>query len=899
MNETLRRRALSMVRGALLRAAGEREAWIAREAGADGALRDEAMRLMGAQGEPTVAPGVAIAGTGAGGEEAPAAPARIGAYVVLEMIGEGGMGVVYRARQQKPDRLVALKLVRPGLLTPRMIRRFELESEALGRLQHPGIAQVYEAGATETAWGRQPYFAMELVEGTPLDEHVRGAGLSTRGVLEVFLKVCDAVQHAHQKGVIHRDLKPGNIVVDRAGQPKVLDFGIARTAVLKGDEEGPGGASARGMATEQGQVLGTVPYMSPEQVGGDQDEVDTRTDVYALGVVLYELLSGRLPHDVTAKTLPEAARIIAETRARPLSSIARHVPTDLSTIVAKALEGDRARRYQSASDLAADIGRFLRDEPVTARPAGRLYLTAKFVRRNRVLVGAAGVAAVFLVAGVAATLWQASLAARGRDLAVWNEREARAAEVRAKDEAATSTRVVEFLTGVMASANPEVSLGRDLTVRELLDTAAASLGPQFADRPAVEGAVRHALAQSYHGLAKFDQAEAQYDLSIERLAGSLGATDRRTIEVRRSRGALLADAGRLDEAEAAARANLDDLKRTFGDGDVDVPVATMELGRVMQEMGRMTEAEGLMRAGLEPARLAYGGTDPRYVTTLHNLATSLEGQGKFAEAEALFRDAVRIREETLGPDHPHTLYSKNNLVACLSRMGRNEEAVTLIREVIEGRRRVMGEDHPSTVTARVNLAVVLRGLGRSEEAEGLMRTALEAWTRTLGPEHPRTLLAMGNLAFILEDGGRLDEAEALYRRAIALRKKASGGKDPETWNSLNNLAMMEQGRGRLAEAEALYVELIGLAGPSVAPDNYSIALFRNNYGECLGKMGRHAEAERELLHGLPIITATFGPDHARTKKAAARLVALYEAWGRPGDAAPYRTPPPEAAPTAP
>jgi aminoglycoside phosphotransferase (APT) family kinase protein len=322
-------------------------------------------------------------------------PERIGPYRILGRLGAGGMGIVYRAEQEKPRRVVALKVIRPGHTSPERQRRFEYEAEVLGRLHHPGIAQIFEAGTTEAGEDSQPFFAMELIEGQPLTTYAREKNLDTRERLRLFLKICEAVQHAHLKGVIHRDLKPGNILVDATGQPKVLDFGVARAADPELPHSQPG--------TVIGQLVGTIPYMSPEQVQADPHALDPRSDVYTLGVICYELLAGRLPHDFKGKAQPEIARIIGQDDPTPLRSCDRTYRGDLETIVHKALERDRSRRYQSAAELAADIERYLRDEPIVARPAGTWYQLRKFARRNRMLVGAAAVVFVVLVLGIVGT----------------------------------------------------------------------------------------------------------------------------------------------------------------------------------------------------------------------------------------------------------------------------------------------------------------------------------------------------------------------------------------------------------------------------------------------------------------------------------------------------------------
>jgi predicted Ser/Thr protein kinase/tetratricopeptide (TPR) repeat protein len=319
-------------------------------------------------------------------------PERIGAYRILGVLGRGGMGIVYRAEQERPRRAVALKVVRPERASAEALRRFEHEAHLLGRLHHPGIAQIFEAGSIPTAAGPHPFFAMELIAGRPLTQYAAERRLGARARLELMIKVCEAVQHAHQQGIIHRDLKPGNILVEDTGQPKVLDFGVAR---VTSDD-----TSLATSLTDPGQILGTVPYMSPEQVAADPDAIDTRSDVYALGVITYELLTGRLPYPVRGRPPLEVMRIIREQGPQPLSSTDRSLRGDLETILSKALEKDRERRYASASEFAADLGRHLRDEPILARPPGALYQLGKFARRNKALTAGAAAALLGLAGSV-------------------------------------------------------------------------------------------------------------------------------------------------------------------------------------------------------------------------------------------------------------------------------------------------------------------------------------------------------------------------------------------------------------------------------------------------------------------------------------------------------------------
>lgn len=787
----------------------------------------------------------------------PSSPARqrFGSYTILETLGEGGMGVVYLAEQQRPKRVVALKVIRPGFFGPKTLRRFELEAQTLARLQHPGIAQIYEAGfAAHEDGSSQPFFAMEFIRGVTLTEFAASRSLNTAQRLRLFMRVCEAVQHAHQKGVIHRDLKPGNILVESSGAVKVLDFGVARN--MDGDDA----AQAVAHRTEAGQLVGTVPYMSPEQIGGDAQGLDTRSDVYTLGVILYELLTGRVPHNVSGKTIIEAARQKSEGSITPIGQLNKAYRGELQTIVSKALERDRERRYQSASDLAADLERFLTHQPILARPPSRAYLARKFAQRNRAAVVVAAAASVLVCAGVGGTIWQAVRATRG-----WSV---------AREETANAQAANEFLSTMLASADPDNAVGRLVTVRDVADEASRGVGEELSDRPVVEWSVRKTLAMTYRGLDMLEEATRHARRCVELANAQFGADDLRTIESSRVLATVLTNAGAYDEAEALARANLERMRRVYGDLHPDTSLTVGELGRIMQETGRFGEGEARIREALQLAERTREKTDPELLSVRHNLATVMKDQGKLEEAEAAMREIVELRTQRHGREHPQTAFSLNNLAAVLQKREKFDEALTLLREVLEMRERMLGPEHQSTVTSRMNLAVVLISQKKLDEGEPLIRSALESYRRTLGPDHAKTLIGMGNLAYVLEDRGKLVEAEALYREIVDIRRRATGGKDPETWSPMNNLAMLLQQQGKLEEARTLFVELIGLCEATLPADHYYTAIFRNNYGDLLTDMGRYDEARTALESSLGVLRVKLGTEHARVKKGEARLQKL-------------------------
>ncbi|MBX3390331.1 MAG: serine/threonine protein kinase [Phycisphaeraceae bacterium] len=792
-------------------------------------------------------------------------PERVGRYSIRRILGEGGMGVVYLAEQDRPRRTVALKVIRPGLLTPRLLRRFEHESEVLARLQHAGIAQIYEAATHESEAGAQPFFAMELVEGKPLTHYAFERHLSLKQRLELFQKICDAVQHAHQKGVIHRDLKPSNILVTASGQPKILDFGIARAA----DDSAQSPAAT--MRTEAGTLVGTLPYMSPEQIG-DPSGVDVRSDVYTLGVILFELLSGKLPHALETHTLPEAVRIISESDAPSLNSIDRTIPADLATIVSKSMEKDRTRRYQSASDLSADIGRFLRDEPILARPPSRAYKVRKFVRRNRALVTGATIAVLALLGGVVGTTWQAAEAMRGRRLAevrgVALEKQKQIAE----REAQTARAVNLFLTRMLEGANPESDGSGDVSVQQLLASAIEEL-ELTTPPPTVEVPVRVTIAGTFRGMGKYKEAIPQMERACEVAVREFGEADDRTLDARRNLAFAYADAGRTEDAEELTKRILPVVVRNHGEDSLEAARVRCELGRVLIERGELTDAENFFRAGLSVLRPRLGDSDREVQQAMHNFGTSLSALGKLDEAERLLRETAVLREATYGKDHLLVAYTLNSLTSVLQRQGKKEEALALLQQVLAMRLKHLQPDHPSVLVSKGNLAVGLVGVGRVAEAEPLLRQVAEAQVRTLGETHQKTLSTMGNLAYVLEESKKPAEAEALYRRILALRKE-SGQMDADSWNQYNNLAMLLQAQERFDEALGLYEELLAGCRGKLPEDHWALAIYRNNYGQCLTEAGRYEQAAKELAESHAVLLAFFKDGHPRVLKSQERIEIL-------------------------
>jgi eukaryotic-like serine/threonine-protein kinase len=554
-------------------------------------------------------------------------PTSIGRYRIIRLLGEGGMGAVYEAEQDQPRRHVALKVIKAAWASPELLQRFVQESHVLGRLHHPGIAQIYEAGSADTGFGRQPFFAMELIHGKPLVEYAEEHKLSTRQRLELMIQVCDAVQHAHQRGIIHRDLKPGNILVDETGRPKILDFGLARIT----DSE-----AQTTRQTELGQVLGTLPFMSPEQVTGDPEAIDTRSDVYALGVILYLLLAGKLPYTLTGH-LHEAVRTIQEVDPPPLSSVSRIYRGDIETIVAKALEKDKTRRYASANSLSADIRRYLDDQPISAKPASASYQLRKFARRHKALVAGAGAVFVVLCVGIVASTREA---------------------VRARRAEASAQAINNFLendllgqASAASQSGPATKPVPNLTVRTALDRAAARVDGKFDKQPEVEAGIRDTMGVTYFDLGEYPEARKQLERAAELYRSSLGAENPKTLQ------------------------------------------AVSSLGKVAERQGKYSEAESLLSHTVDIERRVLGPEHPETLTSMDYLATDYWYLGKYAQAETIDSHVLEISRRVLGPEHPDTLKNMDTLALVYANQGKYARSEALSQQALEIERRVLG---PST-----------------------------------------------------------------------------------------------------------------------------------------------------------------------------------------------------------
>ncbi len=667
----------------------------------------------------------------------------VGQYDLRRVIGTGGMGTVYEAAQDHPNRLVALKVLHRGAASSQMVARFRHEAEILGRLRHPNIAQVHEAGTFDSGEGARPYFAMEFVRGRPLQRHCDEEKLGTQERLQLFVKICDAVQCAHHHGVIHRDLKPDNILVDEFGEPKVLDFGVARIT----DSD----IKATTLRTDIGQLIGTVPYMSPEQVTGDPHELDTRSDVYTLGVVLYELLCGRLPYKLLEKSIPEAARVIREDDPTPLSSVNRVFRGDLETIVAKALEKDKDRRYQTAAELSADIRHFLADEPIFARPASTFYQLRKFTRRNRALV--VGIAAVFVVLTAGAVV--------STVLAIGQAR----ARADAQRQADVAKAVNAFLTDDMLTAGDLLRGSRGgLTVANMLEQAGTKIESRFEGEPLAELTIRLAFGWAYYRLGNLKGAlphlEAAYELSRE----TLGEGDVITLEAMHRLGVVYYRLQQNGDAEPLLSSVVKQ-RRNLPEERLRLLWSVHYLGLLRRNLGLLDEAETLVREAYEGKKALLGDEAVATLVAMHSLISIYMAQDRYEDAERLCIQSLEKRIQRFGDDHWLTAQTRLSYGQLFVRQHRFDEAEPLVRQALAVYQQKLPEDHFFRLGARVVLGYVLHGQGAYEDAETEYTEALERATEIQGPGHPILKGVLRSLVSLYESWDKPEKA-AEYQKLL-------------------------------------------------------------------------------------------------------------------------------------
>jgi eukaryotic-like serine/threonine-protein kinase len=809
---------------------------------------------------------------------------RIGRYKLLQQIGEGGCGVVYMAEQEEPvRRRVALKIIKLGMDTRSVIARFEAERQALALMDHPNIAKVLDAGATETG---RPYFVMELVRGIKITDYCDENNLSTAARLELFVQVCQAIQHAHQKGIIHRDIKPSNILVaDHDGKPvpKIIDFGIAKATT---DQR----LTDKTLFTAFEQFIGTPAYMSPEQAKLSGLDIDTRSDIYSLGVLLYELLTAKTPFE--AKRLLEAGldeirRIIQEeepvrpsTRLQTLgaaeqTTVARHrqceppklfgiIHGDLDWIVMKCLEKDRSRRYETVNGLAADVERHLADEPVVARPPSTLYQLHKVVRRNKLIFLATSVVIAALIIGLGISTW---MFFREQQVRRQAETERKIAET----EAAKATAISDFLQEMLQSANPEDARGSDYQVRQLLDDFSASLGQQLAGQPEVEATVRATIGNAYRRLGLTDKAEPELERALvlrRRLYGEQSEMAAQSLvdhawnlyEDAFTDGAESNKQTRLAEAETETQGALDIYRLRDADAK-PVIHALWTLEVIARSQERPQEVEMAGDAALALARNSPGRDFPEIANVMHELADLKISQKKYVEAEQLARAAVEMHRRLQGPEHPETAWSLLVLGSALESQHKLPEAEESYREALAIFRKYYSFQHKSVRMAIVDLAGVLEAEGNSTAIEPLYREVLAGQWKSLTNDNLAMAETFVNFGDTLQAQGKQAVAEQGYRDALDVYTKLGMGGSPEYSATAASLRDVLEAENKPDAILSLDEEILVAQRSALGNDNPAVAATLFGMANFLKSQNRPAEAAQKYRESLDIMLKLHGQEN--------------------------------------
>jgi len=816
----------------------------------------------------------------------------IGPYRLVAQLGEGGMGVVYRAQQLKPlRREVALKIIKPGMDSKQVIARFESERQALAVTDHSNIARVFDAGTTPSGL---PYFVMELVEGIPITDYCDSKRLTIPQRIELFVPVCQAIQHAHQKGIIHRDIKPSNILIrqqENQAVPKVIDFGLAKALTYE--------ASEATMMTGAGSIVGTLSYMSPEQAEWGRHDIDTRTDVYSLGAVLYELLTGSTPLDhlegssyieVLQRIREEepktpSARVLRSGELKQIASLRQSDPArlpklldrELNWITRKALEKDRSRRYETANGLARDLQRYLEGEPIEAAPPSAAYRIGKILRKYRAWLATAAAFAALLVAGIIFSALMAVRASRAR---------AEAQAVNAFLEKDLLAQASAYNQSAGAKPDP------NMTVRTALDRAAARIEGKFATQPLVEASIRQSMGAAYVDLGLYPQAEQQFGRALAIRRRTLGEKDPDTLASMGSLAAVYERRGNLKAAEPLYLETVALERRALGNQHPATLKTMNGLAATYMDEDEFAKAAPILEQVVPLDQRVFGERDLQTLRAMGNLAATYALLNKYDQAELLFVRTLELKRRALGEENPETLDTMSNLAQVYFLRGEYKDADALCTRALAAYRRILGDSHPSTINAMNSLADLESARGDYRQAEEQYQEAIEGAARGGESEHPHALQTLSGLADLYEREGNVSQSAGLYKKVLDTRRRVLGIDHPDTLENSVDLARIYFKQQKYAEAESLLREALPIY-ETTAPDAWQHFEAEAFLGACLAGQKRYADAEPILLSGYAGLTkqenTIAASDRHIVREAGASIVKLYRDWGKPQNAAEWQT----------
>ncbi|MEL7311201.1 MAG: serine/threonine-protein kinase [Pseudomonadota bacterium] len=795
---------------------------------------------------------------------------QVGSIEIVRRIGAGGMGNVYLGQQQEPfNRSVAIKLVRAGLQVNEMLARFDAERQVLARMNHPSIAQVFDAGALDNG---QPYVVMEYIDGQPLDQYCESTNPSLESRLDLFAAICDGVQHAHQRGVIHRDLKPSNVLVDKSGRAKIIDFGIAKLIEPDDDPQ----------LTQMDQTVGTPQYMSPEQAGFKHDEVDTRSDVYALGVLLFEMLTGSPPYDVAGKSPLDVRQLILESDPpRASSRVSSSLPFsaisirgDLDWIAAKAMARDKERRYGSPAELAADLLRYRNNLPVTAGPDELLYRMRKFVRRHRAGVAVATVALITVVLGLA-----------GTSVGLLRALEAEKAAAESADVANGTLQVIE---DIFAAADPSQSRGEEITAKAVLDQGVEQILANEQLPFNTRARLLQTMGSVYEGLSLYDSAQPLYEQAISLYESNAEASDDPPTwyyDARLGLGSVLGELGETDRRLEIIDALLNEQLERYGPNDARLVDTRLEVQASYSQRG--DEAAALDHFKLSQDLFdRVGAPREKHAYLMATLALMYVNLYKYDEAIDLGREAAAVVSSALGPDHPETIVARSNLAWYLQLGRRHIEAENEFNAVIDDYERIFGENHFSLGTAIYNLGSLQSETGRYADAMANYTRARDIWRSQVGPTHPYVLVAFSDIAQMHYLVGEHEKSEAAYLELVAFEKESLDADDPYRAYALNNLGMVYHAIGQLDKAETYLTEAQDLRLRALGDSHEFVLDGHINLGRLAKEQGKIETAKQRFKTVIDVGTERFNPKHSIVGRGSRELGKLLIEQGQANDALP-------------